>query len=84
MRFNVDLLREFVIETLRSDLVYHSERKRSLALYIAAQDALGDIVVPNITCIQIRTFLQSRSDRVTSDSQLAFEVALHKLYDMLP
>lgn len=83
MKFDVDQLRTFSTECLRSDLLYHVERKRVFALYVAAMDPSGQVDIPNTTCVQIRTFLQSRSDSLTNDSRLAFEVALHKLLEVL-
>lgn len=84
MRFNRAQLREFVEAALSTNVSYYAARRELLDLWtdaIALGD--GDIVVSATLTVQIRSFLQLRSESINDNNRLAFETALVRLSELL-
>lgn len=83
MRFNRDRLAAFAERALSVNVSYFAVRRELFGLLSAALDAGGDLVVPNQEFITLRTFLSSRSNQISDDARLAFEVALLHIIELV-
>lgn len=84
MRFNTARLRLFVEAAMTANVSYFASRRELFGFFVAAIDRFGTVEISDQYFLTIRTFLSSRDVRPSDQARLAYEVAILKIYELLP